>query len=74
VVKVTVAQVTERELLCHRILAMPDESFGLVRQYVDGIEAHEPNEETIAALMEAENLENLTTCTDLQDMLTKCGV
>jgi hypothetical protein len=37
-------------------------------------ESHEPNEETIKALREAEDLDSLTECADLRDMLVKCGV
>jgi S-adenosylmethionine hydrolase len=37
-------------------------------------ESHEPNEETIAALIEAEDLDSLTECSDLRDMLVKCGL
>ena len=41
---------------------------------IDSIDEHEPNEETIAAFREAENLDNLTNCVDLQDMLKQCGI
>jgi hypothetical protein len=69
-----VAQLTVKEDLCRRILDLPAEVAEQLSRYLDDLEAHEPNEETIAALREAENLENLTTCADLQDMLKKCGV
>ena len=45
-----------------------------IAHYLDELEAREPNEETIAAMREAENLDNLTTCVDLQDMLKQCGI
>jgi hypothetical protein len=70
----TTAQMTERETLYRKIVELPDEGVKMVIQYIDGLETHEPNEETIAAFKEAENLDNLTTCTDLMDMLEKCGV
>ena len=54
----TVAQTAERETLYHRILELPDEDFGLVKQYVDDLEAHEPNEETIAAIKESHDPAN----------------
>jgi hypothetical protein len=38
------------------------------------IKGDEPNEETIAALREAEDLDSLTECADLRDMLVKCGI
>jgi hypothetical protein len=40
-----------------------------VARYLDSLEASEPNEETIAALREAEDLDSLTECAGLQDML-----
>jgi hypothetical protein len=63
-----------KEDLCRRILDLPDEAIERVSRYVSDMELHEPNEETIAAFREAENLDNLTTCTDLQDMLRQCGI
>ena len=70
----TVAQISVKESLCRRILDLSDEEIGLVERYVSDLEAHEPNEETIAAFREAENLDNLTTCVDLQDMFKQCGI
>ena len=70
----TTTQVAERESLCQRILRLPDEDLNLVARYVEDLEGHEPNEETTAAFREAENLDNLTTCIDLQDMLKQCGI
>jgi hypothetical protein len=48
----SVAQIAERETLYRRILELPEEDFGLVKQYVDDLEAHEPNEETLDACRE----------------------
>ena len=45
-----------------------------VIEFIDSLEEHEPNEETIAAFKEAEDVDSLTTCTDLNDMLVKCGI
>ena len=70
----TTTQAAERESLCRRILELPDEDVKLVTQYIEDLGANEPNEETIAAFREAENLDNLTTCVDLQDMLKQCGI
>ena len=70
----TVAQISVKESLCRRILDLSDEEIGLLERYVSDLEDCEPNEETIAAFREAENLDNLTTCVDLQDMLKQCGI
>lgn len=70
----TVAQVAERKSLYRRLRNLSDEDARRVLQYIDDLEGHEPNAETIAALREAEDLDALTACTDLQDMLRKCGV
>lgn len=70
----TTAQMAKKETLCRRILELPDEDVNLVTQYIKDLEKHEPNEETIAAFHEAENLDNLTTCMDLQDILRQCGL
>jgi hypothetical protein len=55
-VVMTVAQIAERESLYHRILTLPDADFGLVKEYIDDLEAHEPNEETITAILEGDEL------------------
>jgi hypothetical protein len=49
-----VAQTTMKEELYRRILDLPDEAIEQVSRYVCDFEAHEPNEETIAAMLEAE--------------------
>jgi hypothetical protein len=43
-------------------------------EFVSSLAEHEPNEETIAALREAEDLDSLTECADVWDMLAKCGL
>jgi hypothetical protein len=65
------AQVSERELLCHRILAMPDKDFNLVKECIDDLEAHEPNEETIKVLEDSETGRNLSKVyDDVEEMLS----
>ena len=71
----TIAQTTERETLYLRILELPDEDFGLVKQYVDDLEAHEPNEETIKVLEDSEAGRNLLGPYDtLEDMFKDFGI
>jgi hypothetical protein len=66
----TVAQLTVKEDLCRRILDLPDEDFGLVKQYVDDLEAHEPNEETIAAMKDVKARRNLSKIyNDVDEMM-----
>jgi hypothetical protein len=57
--KMTVAQLTIKEDLCRRILDLPDDSAAQVLEFVRDFEAHEPNEETIRAIEESMNPENL---------------
>jgi len=49
-------QTIERESLFQRILGLPEERVKLVAQYVENLEAHEPNEETRAAILEGDEL------------------
>jgi hypothetical protein len=67
-------QTTIREELFLRINHLPDSAIAQVAELVDSLEGDEPNEETIAALREAEDLDSLTECADLRDMLVKCGL
>jgi hypothetical protein len=55
----TVAQLTVKEDLCQRIMDLPIETVEQVSQYLDGLETYEPNEETIRAIEESMNPENL---------------
>ena len=52
----TPIQTAVRETLCRRILDLSDEDIGLVERYVSDLEEHEPNEETIAAILEGDEL------------------
>jgi predicted PP-loop superfamily ATPase len=52
----TVAQLTERETLYRRIQDLPVESIERLSQYLDDLEAYEPNEETVAAILEGDEL------------------
>ena len=52
----TTAQIAVRESLYRRILDLPDEEVGLLERYVIGLEGHEPNEETAAAILEGDEL------------------
>jgi hypothetical protein len=52
----TTTQMAERETLYRKIIELPDEGVKMVIQYIDGLEAHEPNEETIAAILEGDEL------------------
>lgn len=68
------AQAVTRKDVYRRLRNLPDDRLPEVIAFIDSIEEHEPNEETIAALREADDLDSLTTCTDLDDMLAKCGI
>jgi hypothetical protein len=74
VINVTSTQTISKESLSRRILDLSDSDAARVNAFLDSIERREPNEETISALREAEDLDSLTECKDLQDMLVKCGV
>ena len=51
-----VAQISVKESLCRRILDLSDEEIGLVERYVSDLEGPEPNEETVAAILEGDEL------------------
>ena len=70
----TTTQIAVRESLCRRILDLSDEEIGLLEHYVSDLEGHEPNEETIAAFRESENLDNLKTYKTLEDMFEDFGI
>jgi hypothetical protein len=57
--KMAVAQLTVKEDLCRRILDLPIETAEHLSRYLDDLEGHEPNEETIAALRESSDMRNL---------------
>jgi hypothetical protein len=70
----TVAQLTVKEDFCRRVLDLPVETVEWLSECLDDFEAHEPNEETIAAIEESMNPETLIECDDIDDMFRKCGV
>ncbi|MCL2060885.1 MAG: hypothetical protein FWH01_17810 [Oscillospiraceae bacterium] len=74
VIVVTVTQTAVRESLCRRILDLTDEEIDLVEGYVSDLEAHEPNEETIAAFIESENLDRLPIYDNLENMFEDFGI
>ena len=53
------AQIADREMLCRRILELPDEDFAQVTQYVKDLEGHYPNAETVKVLEDIEARRNL---------------
>jgi hypothetical protein len=57
--KMTVAQLTVKEDLCRCILNLPAETAEWFSQCLGDFEAHEPNEETVKAIEESMNPENL---------------
>ena len=69
--------VKARKNLYRRIHALSEESLQSLVHYLNELEsgeAHEPNEETVAAIKESLHPENLIECSDIQDMFKKCGV
>ncbi|GHS85542.1 hypothetical protein AGMMS49957_01800 [Synergistales bacterium] len=52
----TTATLDRRETLIRRVRELPDEGIRMVARYVEEIEEHEPNEDTIAAMLEADEL------------------
>ncbi|MDR1874668.1 MAG: hypothetical protein LBQ90_06625 [Synergistaceae bacterium] len=69
--KMTVAQLTVKEDLCRRILDLPVDSAMRVLEFVNGLEEHEPNEETIEVLEDSEAGLNLSRVyDDVEEMLS----
>ena len=57
-------QISEREDFYRRVLELPDEGFSQIKQYLDDMlphlmSSHIPNDETIAAIKEADELAKL---------------
>ena len=52
----TTAQIATRKNLYRRIRSLSDVETEQVFQYIDDLKGHEPNEETIAAMEEAERI------------------
>ena len=71
----TVAQLTVKEDLCRRILDLPVETVEWFSQYLDDLEAYEPNEETIKVLEDSEAGRNLLGPYDtLENMFKDFGI
>ena len=70
----TVTQVAERKALYRRFRNLSDQDAARVLQLIDELEDPEPNEETLAALKEAENLDNLESYTSVQTLFDACGL
>jgi hypothetical protein len=69
--KMTVARLTVKENLCRRILDLPVETAEQLLRYLDGLEAHEPNEETVKVLEDSEAGRNLSKVYDnVEEMLS----
>ena len=55
------AQATEtREALYERVRRLSDRNVGLVLEYIDDLEEHEPNAETVAAMKDVVERKNLS--------------
>ncbi|MDR1875308.1 MAG: hypothetical protein LBQ90_09910 [Synergistaceae bacterium] len=71
----TVAQLTVKEDLCRRILDLPVDSAARVLEFVNGLEEHEPNKETIRVLEDSEAGRNLLgPYNTLEDMFKDFGI
>lgn len=69
--------INARKNLCRRIHALSEENLQSLVHYLNELEsgeAREPNEETVAAIKESLDPENLIECRDIQDMFKKCGL
>ena len=67
---------TRKSLYC-RIHALSEENLQSLVHYLNELEsgeAREPNEETVAAIKESLDPENLIECRDIQNMFKKCGL
>ena len=70
----TTAQALIKDDIYRRIDKLSYAEMNLVSEYLDELEYHEPNDETLAAFKEAENLDNLQGFDSLQDMFNALGV
>ena len=70
----TATQIAARKNLYRRFRTLSDEDAAQVIRYIDSLENHEPNEETIAAFRESENLDNLPSYKTLEDMFEDFGI
>lgn len=70
----TSTQIAIRKNLYRRFRALSDQDAEQVINYIDNLERHEPNEETIAAFRESQNLDNLPSYKTLEDMFEDFGI
>ena len=70
----TGSQVSERKALYRRFRALSDRDAARVLGYIDALEEREPNEESLAALKEAENLNNLESYAGVEALFDACGL
>ncbi len=68
------AQFATREKLYNIIEGLSEEEATQVFDFVHVIRGEEPNAETIKAIEDSMHPENLTECSDIDDMFAKCGV
>jgi antitoxin component of RelBE/YafQ-DinJ toxin-antitoxin module len=72
--KMTVAQLAVKEDLCRRIMDLPIETVEHLARYLDDLKEHEPNEETIAAMEEADRISRdpcARTYTSVKDLFAE---
>jgi hypothetical protein len=74
VIEMTATQIAARKNLYRRFRALPEEAAAKVLCYIDSLESHEPNEETLAAFRESENLDNLPSYETLEEMFEDFGI
>ncbi|MDR1874861.1 MAG: hypothetical protein LBQ90_07640 [Synergistaceae bacterium] len=70
----TVAQLAVKEDLCRRIMDLPIETVEHLARYLDDLKEHEPNEETIAAMEEADRISRdpcARTYTSVKDLFAE---
>ena len=70
----TAMQIALRKNLYRRFRTLSDKDAEQVIRYIDSLESHEPNEETIAAFRESQNLDNLPSYKTLEDMFEDFGL
>ena len=70
----TEAQTTVRESMYRRFLSLSDDDASRVIAFIDALEGYEPNEETLAAFRESENLDNLPTYESIEEMFADFGI
>ncbi len=70
----TVQAATTREEICRRINKLSHTDLNLVAEYLNELEYCEPNDETLAAFKEAEDLDNLQSFDSVQDMFSAAGI